>query len=157
MLLEPKEVEIEGPDGKKRRFIISKFPAMAGREIVAKYPVSLVPKLGDYTTSEGIVLKMMCFVGVPRDGLEPLPLTTRALVDNHTGSWETLAKLEWGLMEYNVSFFGNGKSSDFFASIAQTLKAWITSTLTDLSAASSPPIKRHSTNSKRSTPSKRRS
>lgn len=151
-LLEPKELPVIGPDGVTRKFLISKFPAIAGREIIAKWPTSLIPKLGDYDVSEATMLKMMCFVAVVRDGTDSLVLNTRALVDNHTHDWETLGKIELAMMEYNVSFFEHGKTSDFFASIANTMKAWIISTLTDLSAVSSVPTKRRSTNSRPSTP-----
>jgi hypothetical protein len=149
-LLEPKPVTVETHKG-PRDYVLSKFPAIAGREIVAKYPVSNLPKLGEYDVSEATMLKLMSFVAVPQDGREPLRLTTRALVDNHVPDWETLARLEAGMMEYNVSFFQNGKSFDFLASFAETLKAWITGTLTDLLAASSTQAKPRSTNSEQST------
>jgi hypothetical protein len=125
-MLEPIEKEING-----KTFILSKFPAVAGREIVAKYPLSGMPKLGDYEVNEATMLKLMAFVGVPREGNEPLQLTTRQLVDNHCGDWETLAKVEVAMMEYNVSFFGNGRASSFLTSIAQKLPALATKILTD--------------------------
>lgn len=150
MILEPKDVPITGPDGKVRTFILSKFPAVAGREICAKYPVSLLPKLGDYDVSEATMLKLMCYVGVRiKDRPEPLMLTTMELVNNHTHDWETLFQIEMGMLDYNASFFGNGKSLAFFASTVETLKAWILSTLTDLSVASSRTTKQRSKNSKR--------
>jgi hypothetical protein len=124
-MLEPIEKEING-----KTFILSKFPAVAGREIVAKYPLSGMPKLGDYEVNEATMLKLMAFVGVPREGA-PLMLTTRALVDNHCGDWETLAKVEVAMMEYNVSFFGNGRASSFLQGIAQKLPALATKILTD--------------------------
>jgi len=137
-LLEPKEVTIDGPDGVARTFVFSKFPAVLGREIVAKYPVSILPKIGDYAVSEATMLKLMSCVGVPQpDDRPPLLLTTRALVDNHTHDWETLARIELGMMEYNCSFFSNGKTSDFFGGFMDTAKQLITSILTDSLAASS--------------------
>jgi hypothetical protein len=145
-LLEPKEVTIDGPDGVARTFVFSKFPAVLGREIVAKYPVSIMPKIGDYAVSEATMLKLMSCVGVPRDGMDPLPLTTRVLVDNHTHDWETLARIELGMMEYNCSFFSNGKTSDFFGGFMDKAKQLITSILTDSLAASSVRVKPPSTN-----------
>lgn len=137
-LIDPKEVPITRQDGKVVTFIFSKFPATLGREIVAKYPVANLPKLGEYGVSEETMLKLMGCVGVvTTPGQPPLMLETKALVDNHAKDWETLAQIEWGMLEYNCSFFGNGKTSDFFASIGQNLRAWIISTLTALSAASS--------------------
>lgn len=108
--LEPKEVEIDGCS-----FIISKFPAVEGREIVAKYASSNIPKVGQYEASEAIMLKMMTYVQrVPSDGSDPVRLQTKALVNNHVPSWETLAKLEWEMLQYNFSFFQNGKALGFF-------------------------------------------
>ena len=131
MLLQPKEVMIKCADGTEKAFVLSKFPAIAGREIVAKYPLSGMPKLGDYAVNEETMLKLMAYVGVPQANGEPLKLTTRALVDNHVPDWEALAKLEIAMMEYNVSFFGNGRASSFFEGIAQKLPTLITKILTD--------------------------
>lgn len=135
-LLEPKEVEIDLPDGTKKIYILSKFPAIQGREIVCKYPLSGMPKLGDYQVNEETMLKLMGFVAVPHgDGV--LRLSTKELVNNHVKSWETLAKLEIGMMEYNCSFFGNGQGSTFLSGLAQKAQALIIKTLMDLSAQSS--------------------
>jgi len=133
-MIEPKEVTIETQGGESRTYVLSKFPAIQGREIIAKYPLSAMPKLGDYAVNEETMLKLMAFVAVPQDGREPLKLTTRALVDNHVPDWETLARIEFSMMEYNVSFFGNGKGSTFLEAITQKAQALITKTLTDLSA-----------------------
>ena len=46
--LEPKQIEVNG-----HSFIISKFPAVDGREIVSKYTSSNIPKVGEYAASEG--------------------------------------------------------------------------------------------------------
>lgn len=133
-MLEPKELPVKGQDGKERVYIISKFPAIAGREIVAKYPVSNIPKVGEYTQSEEVMLKLMAFVAIKlEDGREQL-LTTRALVDNHVPDWEVLARLEWAMLEYNTSFFGDGLNSGFFESISQKAVAKISKTLTPLLA-----------------------
>lgn len=142
MMLEPKEITIETQKGEKRVYILSKFPAVQGREIIAKYPLSAMPKLGDYAVNEETMLKLMAFVAVPRDDGTPLLLTTRGLVDNHVPDWETLARIEVAMMEYNVSFFGNGKGSTFLEAIAKKAQAYLSQTLTDLLAQSSPKAKR---------------
>lgn len=130
-MLQPKEIPIRTQAGTEKTYVISKFPAVAGREIVAKYPLSGMPKLGDYAVNEETMLKLMNFVAVPADGGTLLALSTRALVDNHVPDWETLAKLEIAMMEYNCSFFGNGRASGFFEGIAQKLPTLITKILTD--------------------------
>lgn len=146
-MLQPKEIRVTAQAGDERVYILSKFPAIAGREIIAKYPLSAMPKLGDYAVNEETMLKLMAFVGVPMgDDKEPLMLKTRALIDNHVPEWETLARVEVAMLEYNVSFFGNGKASGFLEAITQKAQALLSRTLTDLSGQSSPKEKRPSTN-----------
>jgi len=142
-LLEPKEFPLETQRSGVKTFVLSKFPAIPGREIVTKYPLSNIPKIGEYQQSEEVMLKLMSFVAVVLPNGEHLRLTTRALVDNHVGDWETLARLEWAMLEYNCSFFGRGLNSDFFASISQKAAKWISQMLKDglapSSAAGAPP------------------
>lgn len=130
-LIQPKEITLPTQDGGEVTVILSKFPAVQGREIIAKYPLSAVPKLGDYAVNEETMLKLMSFVAVPRDTGEPLRLTTRALVDNHAGDWETLARIEMAMLEYNVSFFAKGGGSTFWAAVLEKAQGLISKTLTD--------------------------
>lgn len=135
-MLEPKDIEITTQSGETRNYVISKFPAIAGREIIAKYPISAIPRLGDYDVNEETMLKLMSYVGV-RAGDQIVNLKTKALVDNHVPDWETLAHLELEMINYNCSFFENGRASTFFEGIAQTFQAKILEMLTDLSEQSS--------------------
>lgn len=131
-LLEPKTLEpING-----KSFVISKFPATVGREIILQYPTSAMPKIGDYATNETLMLKIMTYVGVIVDGRdEPLMLTTRQLVDNHVPDAETLMRLEWAMMSHNFAFFSNGKLSGILDLAANRFVQLIQKTLTDLSPA----------------------
>lgn len=131
-LLEPIEKEIDG-----KRFMLSKFPAIAGREIVAQYPFSGAPVIGDYKLNEAMMFKLMSYVAIILDGTPPIPLTTPELINNHTGGWETLAKIEYEMMVYNCSFFSEGRFSDFLDGIAQKAETWLSQTLTNLSERSS--------------------
>ena len=140
-MIEPKEEEIDG-----KIYILSKFPAIAGREIIAKYPISILPKIGDYQVSEETMLKLMCYVGIPRKDSQPLMLTTKVLIDNHVKDWEVLLKIESLMMEYNCSFFRNGRISTFFQDVAQNIPAWISKTLIALSEQLSQKVKPPSTN-----------
>jgi len=151
VLIEPKEITLPLPDGTEKTYLLSKFPAVAGREIVAKYPLSNMPAIGDYQVSEEIMLKLMAYVAVPRAEGEPLRLTTRALVDNHVTSWETLARLELAMMEYNCSFFTVGKISNFSDALGQKATAWITGTVIPLLQQSLQKGAQPSTSSERST------
>ena len=140
-MIEPKEEEIDG-----KVYILSKFPAIAGREIIAKYPTSILPKIGDYQVSEEIMLKLMSYVAIPIKDSKPLQLSTKALVDNHVKDWETLLKIEALMMEYNCSFFRDGRISTLFQDVAQNIPAWISKTLIALSEQLSQKVKPLSTN-----------
>lgn len=141
-LLEPIEKEFELPKGGKKTFVLSRFPAVAGREIVTQYPTSAMPKIGDYALNEELMLKLMCYVGVPivLDGVtqsQPLMLTTRQLIDNHVPDFETLMKIEMAMMEYNCHFFQQGKLSGIFDKLGETVQRLILKTLMDFSQQSS--------------------
>lgn len=144
-MLEPKEIEVTHQDGKTGRFILSKFPAIAGREIIINYPVANIPKLQEYAASEEVMLKLMAHVqAIPESG-NPINLTTRALIDNHVRDWETLARLEWQMLEYNCSFFGNGLNSDSLQALSQKaiqfFAQMLMGSLQQSSAAAKPPSK----------------
>jgi hypothetical protein len=144
-VLEQKEIEVNG-----KTYVISKFPAVAGREIVTQYPLSATPKLGDYQTNESIMLKIMCYVGVKvRDSSTILWLKTRELVDNHIPNWEDLMKVEYAAMEYNCSFLADGKISEYLTLAQEKLPSWISKILTPLLDALSPKEKQPSKNSKK--------
>jgi len=104
-LLEPKDVEITTLKGEQRTYVISKFPAIAGREIVAKYPLTAIPKLADYSGNEAVMFQLMAYVAVKLPSGVDQPLSTKALIDNHVPDWETLVKIEIEMMKYNTSFF----------------------------------------------------
>lgn len=136
-MIEPLEKTFELPNGEQKVFTLHKFDAIAGREIITQYPISGLPKLGDYKANEAIVMKMMKYVGVKTTAGPLLMLTTRELVNNHVPSWEVLAKIEWAMIEYNCSFFANGSVSSFLDDLLQRLPTLISSMLTDLLAQSS--------------------
>lgn len=140
-LLQPEDFTVTDQAGKARTFKISKFPAVQGREIIAKYPLSNVPKLGDYGVSEETMLKLMSFVGVEIKGGPTLRLSTIDLVNNHVGDWETLARIEAKMIEYNCSFFLKEKALTFFDVFLQMATSRVTEMLTASLRQSSPPVK----------------
>lgn len=137
-LLKPKEVTLTDRDGGQHQYVISRLPAIAGRELVTQYPITAMPKVGDYAANEALMLKLMQYVAVVKDDGSTLQLSTRALVDNHVPDWEVLARLEVAMMEYNVSFFGDGRALTFFEAIARQAQAWISQTLIPSLRPSSP-------------------
>lgn len=136
-LIKPEARDIAVGDGTEtKRFILSNFPAIAGREIVTQYPLSAMPKLGDYRVNEELMLKVMSYVAVEIEG-KPVRLDSRALVDNHVPDFECLMRIEAAMMEKNCSFFRNGKVSTLFGVIEQKAKALFAQTLTGSSPQSS--------------------
>lgn len=139
ILIEPKEISIELPNGEFKTFLISKFPATVGREVCTQYPLSAIPKLGDYGRNEELMFKLMCYVGIPGigGGGEPLMLRSEQVINNHVSDFETLMKIEMAMMEYNCSFFERGKASKFLESLIAKVQVLVMQTLTDFSARSS--------------------
>ncbi len=144
-MIEPKEIEIDG-----KTFIISKLPATAGREILGKYGLSSIPKIGDYKVNEEMMFKLLCYTAIKiKDSGTLIKLTTRELIDNHChGEYmtETLIKLEREMFSYNFSFFQKGRVSTFFQDIAQKIPELISKTLILFSQLSSQTEKPPSTN-----------
>lgn len=114
-LINPKELIIKF-EGEEYKFNISKLPATVAREIISKYPVSNMPKLGDYKVSEETMLKLISYTERVYDD-RVQPLTSKTLIDNHVPSWEILVQLEAYMLDYNCSFFDIGK-------VLNSLKEW---------------------------------
>lgn len=111
-LIKPKEIILKFED-EEYKFNISKLPATVAREIVSKYPVSNMPKIGDYNVSEETMLKLISYTERVYDD-RVQPLTSKTLIDNHIPSWEVLVKLEAYMLDYNCSFFNLGEVLNSF-------------------------------------------
>ena len=150
MLIKPKEITVIDSDRQQHPFIISRFPATIGREILAKYPLSNAPKIGDYEVSKEAMLKMMAYVAVEKEGQE-IYLKTSTLIDNHVPDGEALIRLELEMLKYNTSFFGNGGSQNFLQYLLGKLSGSLPSIIKTLMASlpsSSQPASPLSQNSK---------
>jgi hypothetical protein len=128
-LLQAQDFECPLPGGGSKTFILSKFPAIVGREIIAKYPLSGMPKLGDYSVNEETMFKLMNHVAIRGANGEPIRLSTRDLIDNHCESWEVLARVEFEMLKLNCSFFADGRASRFLEGFAQKALASVTKML----------------------------
>jgi hypothetical protein len=129
-MIKPKNITVKDMDGEEIELIISRLPATVGREIIAKYPLSAMPKVGDYATNEETMLKLMGYVQVIK-GKDEIPLKTKALIDNHLHDAETLFKVEYEMLKYNTSFLGNVKASNLIDQIKTKLPNIAQSILTD--------------------------
>lgn len=147
-LIDPEVVSITDRLGKTHQYTIGKFPAVAGREIAAKYPTSVAAmakqwEQNQYTENEKIMLKAMTFVEVNLPDGGAIRLVTQELIDNHVPDAESLMQLEKALLSYNFSFFEKFVSSVSSGGLKAILTRLIMSTLTDslqsLSQAEKPP------------------
>lgn len=145
-LLKPEEFDLLDDEGHARTYILSNFDAVTGREIITQYPMTGLPKIGDYAQNEKLMFKLMSFVSVITKDGRKLRLSTPELVMNHVPTAEMLIKLEMKMMEKNCSFFRDGRSLDLLDTIAQIFSKKILELLTPLSASSLPPEKPPSTN-----------
>lgn len=130
-LLEPLQVDIDLPDGKKKTYILSKFPAITGREILFKYPLSGLPKIGDYAENEAIMLKLMSYVAVIDAKGTQLKLSTADLVNNHVPSAIIGLRIEDAMFKHNFGFFLSETVSNFLSGLAARLPQKVSEILTD--------------------------
>lgn len=131
-LIKPEEITVKDSDGGEKQFVISKLPATVCREILAKYPVSNIPKLGEYQASADAMKLLMSYVAVRvgDDGREQR-LTSAALIDNHVTDGEQLLRIEFAMLEKNTSFFGRGNPSGFLDGLLKKYLPLIIQTVTD--------------------------
>ena len=151
-MIKPEEFKVAGPDG-ELTFVLSNFNAIDGRRIAATYPMSGLPKIGDYDLNEKTYFLIMSHVAVRKEGRD-IRLTTPTLIANHIPDFEVGAKVEIEMMRKNFSFFRDGRLQGFFEALTQMVLAKISETLTRSSEQSSPAEKQPSTNSEQSTTSK---
>lgn len=140
-MIEPKEIEIKG-----KKYIISKLPATVGREVLFKYPTSNIPKIGDYNSSQEIMLKLLSYVAVVLDDGRQIELNTQSLVDNHVPNAQTLILLEKEMFMYNFDFFQDGTASAFLAALEKRAIQKGSEILTTLLGQLSHQVKQPSTN-----------
>jgi len=149
-MIEPIDKVIDG-----KTYVLTKIPAIEGREILTQYPISAAPKIGDYKVNEALMYKLLSHVGVRIETFPaPLMLTDKNLINNHVANAITLMKLEKEMLDYNFGFFFREKASTFLSVIDQKLPMWITKILMGLSEQSTKAKEQPSTNSEQSIASK---
>lgn len=140
-LLDQEDFTVTTLKGIEKSYVLSCFPAIAGREIIAKYPLSAIPKVGDYTVNQEIMIKLMSYVGVKMPNGTILRLSTIELINNHVPDWETLARIEVAMLRKNTSFFGRGEISSFLTTFTRKYLQSISPMLKDLAVQLSDQIK----------------
>jgi hypothetical protein len=103
-----KDIEILNEDGTRSKYVIYKYPPIAGRRIALGYPLTAFPrKYEDYAHNEKVMMELMSFVGV-RVNDTIIRLSTESLLNNHVKGWFSLVSLEWESLKYNCSFLEDG-------------------------------------------------
>lgn len=145
-LIEPKDFVVKTQGGLEKTFILSKIPYMSGgREICSQFITTAMPKIGNYPMNEDLAKKMFSFVGVKTDG-GVVRLLTADLINNHVPDFQTGARLEKEMLEYNFGFFDPEKISAFQKALGQKLQGLIMPILTQLQAQLSKKDAPHSMN-----------
>jgi hypothetical protein len=139
------EATFEDASGKSHKYLLYKIPAVAGREILCQWPLTALPKVGDYSANEGVALKMLSYVAVEKNGT-PIRLSTTELVDNHVPDAVVMMRIEREMFKYNFGFFLEEKVLTFFERLTGMIDSKISEMLTASLQRSSPTEKRPSTN-----------
>jgi hypothetical protein len=122
MLIKPKLIEITNIDGEILKFNISRLPAIVGREILAGYPSSLIPKVGDYKVNETLMIKLMSYVEGYNGNDEPIALTGIRMINSYVTDTTTLMLIELEMFKYNFPFLKFEKSRGFLSSFVSKIK-----------------------------------
>lgn len=150
-LLKPEPFDLLDSEGKAKTFILSNFDAITGREIITQYPLTALPKAGDYPANKELMLKLMTFVAVVTADGRQLQLSTPELIMNHVDNAEMLMKIEAKMMWKNCSFFRDGRCLDLLDTVMQMFTKKLLETLTQSSDILSQQEKSATTNSEPST------
>lgn len=136
--LKPKEVEIEDKvANEKNMYVISKIPAFEAVSIFdQELPALAMNMLNINNLSreriKELTLNIMQYVAIKKED-RLIPLSTAALIDNHCPSFETVNQLLAQMINYNTSFFKDGKSLNFLKRLEALATEKITGILVQLS------------------------
>lgn len=150
----PEEFKITDKTGKEHTYVLSEFDAVTWRKIFSQYPLTALPKIGDYAENEKLMIDLMSHVAVLTNDGRRMRLETMALINNHVPYGDMLAKLEIKMMGKNYDFFQDGKILTFFDHVLQIIVKNLSETLMLSLEQSSVLEKQLSTNFEQSTPEK---
>ena len=122
MLIKAKSIEIKDIDGNILKFNIGRLPAITGREIVAGYPTSMIPKVGDYEVNETLMIKLMGFVEGYNGNGDATILNGVHMINSYIPDATTLMLLEFEILKYNFPFLNFGKNKGFIDNITEKVK-----------------------------------
>lgn len=111
-----------------KTYHIRKFGAIAGRAIVAQYPLTMILQNKEYDRNEAVMMRLMSYVDIVLPDGSTQPLTTRALIDNHISDWSDLVSIEIESLRYNAPQFFDGATQG----LVGKLDEWVTAKLADI-------------------------
>ena len=133
-LLDQKEVTVSSQDGEEKTYLVSKFPADPGMELV----VDVACIAGGLATNNpspeamiAVIDKALGYAAIPGPNGDPIPLNTAALRRSHIPDWEAKLALFFEVAKHNVGFFRNGRASGSFGVLARILSQKTTGTSTE--------------------------
>lgn len=149
--IQPKEYVCEEAGG---TFILSKFPATVGREIMIKYPMYNAPKIFDWLKSEEVMLVAMRYVAKKLPDRE-IVLENKTLIDQHISPGGlSLARVEFAQLRYNFDFLDPGCAFNIWTILRTELEESAVRILTRFVDLSSQNTLQLSANLESTTPSK---
>lgn len=111
-----------------KNYIINKFGAIAGRAIVAQYPLTMILQNKEYVRNEEVMMRLMSHVEIVLGDGTTQCLTTRALIDNHVEDWSDLVSIELAALKFNAPQFFDGTAG----SILSKADNWLTAKLSEI-------------------------
>lgn len=140
-MIKPQEIQIKDMDGVEKTFIITRFPATVGMEILYRLPTSGMPKIGDFEVLKSVRDDVFKYVYIKTDGGD-IALNTHALIDNHVADAETAYKIMGAMLSYNFDSIKKLTSSVSLDSISAKILSTAQTLLKGLSQQSSGKSKR---------------
>lgn len=144
-LIDSERKKFIGVDEKEYIYQIGKVPWMGGgREILAEYIPSGLPKVGDYKKNEGLARILYAnAIAIDSEGNHH-PLTTDSMINNHIPDVKVAMELEAAVFDKSTDFLILGKVLEYRTAWSQTLDSILADLPIQLqkllSAAVSPPL-----------------
>ena len=104
-MFKSKKINITDIDGINREFTLHRVPPLVGRRIAIQVIQSLLPEKfgGDFKLNSELSNLLLSYVTVKIGDIDSAPLNNSDMIDNHTGDYLTLLKLEVEMIKYNTN------------------------------------------------------
>lgn len=135
-MIKPKEITVVDIDGDEKKYIITRFPATVGMEILYRLPSSGIPKIGDFGELKEVRDDIFKYVYAVTENGE-IALTTKALIDNHITDGETAYRIMGSMLSYNYQSVSKLMSGSLISSMSEKVLSVARKLLTELSPQSS--------------------